>query len=122
MIIFLRLCSAFMSGLFGRFVWGCWHVARIALRMLWWIFSWCFHVFCSVLGRKPPWIFARLGSGGAGLVIHMSSMHWLRMFVISWSLFCASSHWSCVSVSCSRVVVRLSIARFCVSKKVVWSF
>ena len=63
-----------------------------------------------------------MGSGGVGLVMHMSSMHWLRVFMISWSLFCAFTHWVCVSVSCSRVVVRLSIARFCVSKNVVWSF
>ena len=29
---------------------------------------------------------------GCGLVMQVCSMHWLRVFMIPWSLFCASSY------------------------------
>lgn len=39
MLMFLIDWRASMSGLFCRCVWGWVHAARIALRMLWWIFN-----------------------------------------------------------------------------------
>ena len=64
----------------------------------------------------PCWIV-----GGLGCVMYICSMHLLREFMIYWNLFGVFSH--CVWVSCSfcNVVVRVVIARLCVSK-VIWSF
>lgn len=57
-----------------------------------------------------------------GFDIHVCSMHWLRDLVISYSLFGAYSHCVWVRFSCWNIYRRLSIARFCLSKKVVFRF
>ena len=77
----------------------------MALRMVWCIFSCCFHFFCCVLGRNPPWVLTLLGSGGVGFVIQVCSMHWLRelMIVLECSL--------CVFPLCMGEVILLK--NFC---------
>ena len=72
LLINVRDC---MSGWFWRLVCGCWHAARMALRVPWYILRWCFHNFCCFLGRNPPWILALVVSGGVGVVMHVFSMH-----------------------------------------------
>ena len=62
---------------------------------------------------------ALCGSGGAGCDMHVCSMHVLRELIISWKRYLASCHWWCVSCFCFRMFVRLAIARFCLSKKVM---
>ena len=91
--------SDYISGLCCRCVYGCWHAIRIAFRMVWWIFNWCFHVFYCVRGRNPPWALARVGSGGIGCVMQVFSVHLLSELMMSWRWFCASSH--CIGVSWS---------------------
>lgn len=44
-IMLLIVCKAMMSGWLWKCVCEFWHAAHIALRMLWCIFSWCFHNF-----------------------------------------------------------------------------
>lgn len=62
-----------------------------------------------------------VGKWGMGCVIQVCSMHWLREFMISWKLFCASYHYVCESCSCCNVCVRLAVFRLCSSKNVVCS-
>ena len=89
----------------------------MALQVLWYIFSLCFHFFNCVLGKKPPCFLARCDNGGVGCVIQVCSMHRLRDLVISCNLFCATFH--CVWVRCSFCsnYVRFSIFRFCFVKE-----
>ena len=94
----------------------------MALRVLWYIFSLCFHFFCCVEGKKPPCFLARCDSGGVGCVIQVCSMHRLRDLVISCSLFCATSYCVWVRYSFCSNCVRFSISRFCLSRKVVYRF
>ena len=42
--------------------------------------------------------------------------------MISWNLCCASSHWVVVRWSCWSICVRVSIARFCLSRNIVCRF
>ena len=112
-------CSDIMSGSLWRWVRGYWHVALMALWMVWWIFSSCFHFLCCVLGRKPPWFLTLVGRGRVGLVIQVCSIYWLRELMISWSVICAFSHCVWVRYSYWRGNVRFSIAKFCFSLKVV---
>jgi hypothetical protein len=55
-----------MSGWFWRWVWGWWHVVRMALRIPWYVLRWCFHIFCCFLGKNPPWFLALVVRGGCG--------------------------------------------------------
>ena len=122
MMLFLMSCRAFMSGWLYSCVRGCWHAVRIIFRVLWCIVSCFFHAFCCALGRNSPWILALWGSGGVGFVIQVFTIHWLRESMISLNLFCVFSHCVCVSWSLCSILVRWVIARFCDSRKVVWSF
>ena len=121
MVVLRISCNAHMSGWLYKCASGCWHVARIALRMLWCIVCCFFHVFCFALGKNPPWARARWGSGGVGFVIHVCSMHSLSESMISLNCGCVFCHCMCVSCSFCSVLVRLVIARLCDSNKVMWS-
>ena len=54
MVMFLSFCRVIMSGLLWMCMCEVWHAARIALRMLWYIFRCCFQSFCCFLGKNNP--------------------------------------------------------------------
>ena len=110
-------CRASMSGWLCSCVNGYWHAVLMALRTLWCIYSCFFQAFCCVLGRKPPWLLALWDRGGAGLVIHVCSIHLLRESVIFLNWLCVVFHCVCVSCSFCSVLMRLAMSRVCDSMK-----
>jgi hypothetical protein len=70
-LIFSSESNVEISGWFRSCVWEWWHATWMALRMLWCVLRWDFHIFCCFLGRNPPWSLALCGSGGVGWNIHV---------------------------------------------------